>query len=90
MAKTTSSFESELADINCMCGSEINDDDIFNLKNLCWASIATGAEPPKAYTSTLYAFAKASIADSSTSWLICDLTLRISLIVVSNTFSHNS
>ena len=29
IAKTTSFFESELADINCMCGSEINDDDIY-------------------------------------------------------------
>ena len=45
----------------------INDDDIFSLKNLCCASIATGAEPPKAYTSTLLAFANASIADSRTS-----------------------
>src|SRR6056300_126003 len=79
IAKTTSSFESELADINCMCGSEINDDDIFSLKNLCCASIATGAEPPKAYTSTLLAFANASIDDSRTSWLICDLTFNISL-----------
>ena len=41
IAKTTSSFESELADINCMCGSEINDDEIFNLKNLCCAFVAS-------------------------------------------------
>ena len=48
IAKTTSSFDSEFADISCICGSEMNDDEIFNLKNLCCASIATGAEPPKA------------------------------------------
>ena len=48
IAKTTSFLDKEFADISCICGSEINEEEIFNLKNLCCASIATGADPPKA------------------------------------------